>query len=191
MSDGAAFSLVEVLVATVVLALAVVSTTTVALTAQANAARATRHDSTAAVVRDQLAILRGLPFSPAVDLGTVTAVVEPPTVVGVAFPHADEARNTARSAYHAEPWQGGPGGCFVTTSTLAGGRLTIVAQFAVEKDGQWVPLPADAVAHWVAGSQPPPAAAVIVDLCFEIEEMSYDAVAVLAQAQADDRTDES
>jgi prepilin-type N-terminal cleavage/methylation domain-containing protein len=190
MSDRAGFSLIEVLVSTFILGLAVASSTALLLTSQAGAARAARHDAAAAAVRDRLSSLRSLPFAPPVAAGAVTPVCDPPTVVGVAFPHADAARNTPLRLYHAAASTGGVAGCFESSYALAAGLLTVRARFAVERDGEWSTLPASALSGWMAGAAPPPADALLVEVECATGDTDCSAVAILTPAGNDVRAEE-
>lgn len=170
---GDGFSLFEVVIAAALLLLTVAVVTTTVVNASAAGSRLRRTMAVDRALAREVERLRALPYCapayPAVAEGEYVAGDEAGGAVGVVFPHAVAARNTASARFVTGHIPGdAPAGSFVSVREIDGVTVTMVARFVAH--GVAEPLGAAAVTGWATWrASPPPAGAVEVHLRAALE----------------------
>jgi type II secretory pathway pseudopilin PulG len=154
---SAAFSLVELLVATAVAVLVIGATTGSVLAAQRLENRAEADGVRLAAAATLWERLRSLPFcSPGVSVqGTLTQTV---------FPRAETVVDDAGGRLFVEPEGGCPAGTFFTTMNQDGLALRVAATFCVAGTAGFTALPLDRLAAY--SPLTPPAGRLLVRVRF-------------------------
>lgn len=164
-TDG--FSLVEAVVAGVLLLLTCVSVSTLltaALRAEGAAQRRSALEVALAAERERLA---ALPYCRAVATPAEIAAGTAPSLVGEIFPHALEAYNTASASYRAGGAAGEPGS-FESIGVSEGVRVTRAARFLERWPSSPRPLGPAELDGWAAWhGDPPPGGALAIRLAAE------------------------
>jgi hypothetical protein len=143
----AAFSLIELVVATCVAVMVVAAFTGSVLAAQRLESRGEAVGSRLAAAGNVWERLRSLPFcNPGPSgRGTLTQTL---------FPHADAAAGSPGGWLCTEPQDGCPAGTFFTTIEGNGLPLRVAATFCVVATGGWTPLPVERLAGYSPLSPP-------------------------------------
>ena len=135
-------------------------------------------------MQDWLSLVRVLPFAATADTPAGTM-----TVVARLFPHADPQRNKTTAEYHPYAAPGFPAGSFTTRVELAGGSLSVTAQFAACAGGQWGPAPMSALTGWGSVGASLPAPSLLLSLNYRSAHggQSLQLAAVVSAPLADAR----
>ena len=152
-------SLIEVVVATAVLALTVACVTAVVTAAQHLQGRAGAAADLEQLVDSETVRLHALPFCPPAEGGSPGSS----SLLGEVFPHADPTRTSSGSAYEPDV-NGASGGAFVTTVSIGRCQLRREARFVRADGEQWVPVAAVDLLGWDVTAVRPPASALEVRL---------------------------
>lgn len=178
------FSLIEVVVATAMLALVCTAVSACVAQAQRGIAGLSLGDRSQRLVCDTLERLRSLPlYRVSHDAASGELQLEP-CAVGELFPHALPERNEPDSWFAAEPGDGRPAGAFVTQTRCDGVTLQTTALFVVWTADGWRPVALSRLqgyAVWNARRLPSAALSVTVRAMWREEgrERSYALAAVL------------